>query len=234
MRMLLAALVLVSAGCGTMGSRYAPETRAPASHIVARETTEAEQPRPAPLERRSTPPGRKIIFNGSLLLQVPDSAAPEKEMRRIVKEAGGWVHKVEGTNFTLRVPADRFHSVMERLAGLGKLIDRRLSGTDVTEEYLDLEIRLRNAEKVLERLTALLEKAKDVKEAIAVEKELARVAGEIERMKGRLRYLSDQVAHSTIEVSFQRSMPSRIAAKSPDFPFPWIREMGFDRLTSFR
>jgi hypothetical protein len=232
--MLLAALVLVSTGCSTMVRSYAPETRAPAAHVADRAIAEAEQPNPSPLERQSTPPGRKIIFNGSLFLQVPDTAAPEREMQRIVKEAGGWVHKVEGTNFTLRVPADRFHSVMERLSGLGKLIDRRLSGTDVTEEYLDLEIRIRNAEKVLERLTALLEKAKDVKEAIAVEKELARVAGEIERMKGRLRYLSDQVAHSTIVVSFQRSMPSRIAAKSPHFPFPWIREMGFDHLTSFR
>ena len=179
-------------------------------------------------------PDRKIIFHGSLLLQVPDPTEPEKQVRSIVEEAEGWVHKIERSSFTLRVPAARFHDVLGRLATLGNLIDRKVSGTDVTEEYLDLGIRIQNAENLRKRLIALLEMAKDVKEALAVERELARVTGEIERMKGRLKFLKDQVAFSTIVVTFQRTVPVHVASRGPKFPFPWIRDMGIDDLLQFR
>jgi len=234
MRKVLITMALASAGCAA--AKESPEfaySTALDVQAVAGVPTPKEVSAPS-IPREPAHPDRKIIFSGSLLLQVPDPELPEKEMRRIVEEAQGWVHKIEGTSFTLRVPADRFQSVMDQLTRLGKLIDRKVSGTDVTEEYFDLEIRLQNAENVRKRLAALLEKAKDVKEAIEVEKELARVSEEIERMKGRLRYLYDQVAHSTIVVSFQRTVPPHLAAKSPRFPFPWIRDLGIDHLTHFR
>ena len=193
-------------------------------------------PKAAPATPATSPVrgDRKTIFHGSLLLQVPDPGSSEKLVRSLDEEVGGWIHGIQGTTFTLRIPADHFHSLLNRLTMLGNLINRTVTGTDVTEEYLDLEIRIKNSESVRKRLIALLEKVKDVKEALSVERELARVTGEIERMKGRLKYLKDQVAFSTLTVTLQRTMPVHVAVRSPHFPFPWIHEMGIDDLFQFR
>ncbi len=77
-------------------------------------------------------------------------------------------------------------------------------GEDVTEEYLDLRIRLDNLEKARLRYLDLLNKAQNVGETLAVEKELERITMEIERLKGRIGYLERVVRFSTIQVVFER------------------------------
>jgi hypothetical protein len=181
-----------------------------------------------------SPPDRKVIFTGSLLIQVPDPESLEKSIRAIAEGAQGWIHKVEGTVLTLRIVSAEFHTVMERLAALGKVMDRKVSGTDVTEEYRDLQVRIENADQVRKRLVALLEKANDVKAALEVERELARLTEEIERFKGRLRWLADQIQYSTIVVDLRRTIPPAYEQPQVAFPFPWIREIGLEGLLHFR
>lgn len=180
------------------------------------------------------PEDRKIVFAGQLQLQVPDPDAAEKEVRGIVEQAKGWVHKADGKVFTLRVPAASFQDVMERLSGIGKVIDRKMSGADVTEEFHDLNIRIENAEKVRRRLLELLDKAKDVAEALQVERELARLSEEIERMKGKLKLMSEQIAHSTIVVALHHTVPAACMPQAPSYPFPWIRRLGLEELMGFK
>lgn len=237
MRSAAVVLALTTAGCAHAALRSAES--GPAFAAARPEAEFGEAPRtaaPAPTAAAAEPAriDRKIIFHGSLSLQVPDPEAPEREMRRIVEAVAGWVHKIEGTTFTLRVPAEKFHATLDQLSRLGRLLDRRVSGTDVTEEFLDLQVRIDNAESVRKRLIALLEKALMVKEAIEVERELARLSEEIERMKGRLKYLGEHSAHSTIIVTFQRLAPVHVPVTSPRFPFPWIRELGHEPLLRFR
>jgi hypothetical protein len=239
MKAAAAVLALAAAGCAHAARAFAEPGPgfAAAEMEAARASAYGSPTSPSPLPAPPSEPARadrKIIFHGSLSLQVPDVEAPERELRRIVEEAAGWVHKIEGSAFTLRVPAEKFHAVLDRLSRLGRLLDRRVSGTDVTEEFLDLQIRIENAESVRKRLVALLDKALGVKEAIEVERELARLSEEIERMKGRLKYLADQAAHSTILVSFQIRPVARVPVIVPNYPFPWIRELGHEPLLHFR
>ncbi len=189
----------------------------------------------APDVERPASQDRRIIFNGSLMLQVADPDAAEKEARRAVETAKGWVHRIDGATFTLRVPSALFMDTVEALAKLGRVLDRKVAGTDVTEEYKDLQIRIDNAEKLRARIAALLDKAKDVKEALEVERELARVTEDLERLKGRLNAMSDAVTFSTIVVVFHRSASVRPASAVPvRFPFRWVRELGIERLTEVR
>jgi len=81
------------------------------------------------------------------------------------------------------------------------------SGRDVTEEYIDLEARLRNLRRQEERLLEILDRAESVKDVLEVERELGRVRGEIERLEGRLRYLSNRVEFATITVELLEPEP---------------------------
>jgi len=55
-----------------------------------------------------------------------------------------------------------------------------------------------------DRLRALLDKAQDVKDILAIEKELGRVQGDIDSMQARLKSLKGKVDLSSITVSIKR------------------------------
>ena len=55
-----------------------------------------------------------------------------------------------------------------------------------------------------DRLRALLDKAQDVKDILAIEKELGRVQGDIDSMQARLTALKGQVDLASIDVSISR------------------------------
>jgi len=164
----------------------------------------------APSEDESTylPTTRPMLVkNGSLSLEVAAFAEAEKRVREIATAHGGFVSasslnkdadgRIRGT-LSLRVPADRFEAAVEELSTIGKLRHKEVTGTDVTEEYVDLEARLRNLQNERERLRTLFDRSGKVSEILEVEKELARVQGEIEQITARIRLLQNQVSLSTI------------------------------------
>jgi hypothetical protein len=183
-----------------------------------------EAPPPAQQERQ-------VLYTGSLALQVPDPEGLELEVSTIAKGYGGWVSKIERPRIVLRVPAARFEEAMKALSQLGQVLDRKISGQEVSDQFRDLRIRLENAEKLRARLAALLEQAKNVQDALAVEKELGRVTEEIERLKGQIAAMTDSVAFSAITLELRRSLP--LAARQRRFPFPWVHRLGAESLFRF-
>ncbi len=188
-------------------------------------------PPEAPPERTAEQQERAVIYTGSLSLQVPDPEGLEVEAGAIARQHGGWVQKIERPRITVRVPAARFEEAMKAFSALGQVLDRKISGQDVTDQFRDLRIRLENAEKVRVRLAALLEQAKTVQDALAVEKELGRVTEEIERYKGQIAAMQDRIAFSTITLELRRSLP--IALRHRRFPFPWVHRLGAEALLRF-
>jgi hypothetical protein len=78
----------------------------------------------------------------------------------------------------------------------------REEAQDVSEEFVDLEARISSSKKLEEQYILLLEKQTEkVEDLLAIEKELARVRLEIERLEGRVRYLTNQVALSTVHLT---------------------------------
>jgi hypothetical protein len=78
-----------------------------------------------------------------------------------------------------------------------KSIDAR----DVTEEYIDLESRMKNKRSYLEQYRQILKGARTTEDVLKVSEEIRQIEEELESVEGRLRYLSDQVAMSTLELS---------------------------------
>jgi hypothetical protein len=143
----------------------------------------------------------------------------------------GYLVQRGDASIKVRVPAAQFQATLEGLGKLGDELHRDVSADDVTEEYADLEIRLRNAEVVRQRLETLLAKAGNVEEALTVERELGRVTGTIEELKGKLKLLSELVAFSTITVNFQARGVEHVSSEHP-LPFDWLKELGLSNLLS--
>jgi hypothetical protein len=156
--------------------------------------------------------GPSIVQTASLALSVPrnefDSAI--QRARTIATGAGGFVvsssasqgeemRLVRGT-LVVRVPERAYARVMEQLAGLGRVEAQEEAGSDVSQELVDLQARIRHLEAVEAQLLGFLEQADTVAEALTVQSELNRVQLELEQARGRLGYLEDQVAFATISL----------------------------------
>ena len=73
---------------------------------------------------------------------------------------------------------------------------------DVTEEYVDISARLRTKTDLKERYTQLLSRANTVTEMLEIEKQIGELQAEIESIEGRMKYLSQQVKYSTLDLNY--------------------------------
>jgi len=180
---------------------------------------------------REVPIGQRVVvYTAAFRIVVHDVFVAVQDTRRIAQEMGGYVQRIQGDAVTIRVPAERFQAAVERLEALGQVSHREVEATDVTDEYVDLQARLKNAQAVRERLVALLQKAEDVKSALEVEKELNRVGAEIEQLQAKIEVLKNRVAYSTITVTFERVAQQTHFRGVARLPFAWLRELDPNRL----
>ena len=187
---------------------------------------------PGPGAEVAVPRKPMLIYIAGMWLVVDDVTAALSQVEAMARELGGYLGRRDDASITIRVPSARFDEALARVEKLGDVRRRDVSVEDVTEEFLDLEIRLKNLRAVRARLEKLLEKAKTVEEAVLLERELARVAGEIDRIEGRMKFLQDRATFSTITVHAQPRPREVIGAATPRLPVPWLGELGLGRLLS--
>lgn len=168
---------------------------------------------PAPGQIVAQPPGeallhRRVIRIGQLAIEVETFDDAARRLLAIAEAAGGFMADssyadeggVRRGTFVLRVPAARFGDVVRQVEGLGVVKRRQITGQDVTEEFVDLEARVRNLERQEARLLAFMERATKIPDLLTIANEVARVRGEIERLTGRLRFLANKVELATVQV----------------------------------
>ena len=152
--------------------------------------------------------GRDIIYRGSISVAAPDVEAATREATNIVQGMGGIVFGQRvlslpeaSSSLTFKVlPAD-FIAALDRLAGVGELLDRRLNADDVTERLVDFRSRISTAEASVIRLRTLLEEAADLEDVALIERELLHRETDLETLRGQVRTLSDAVALATIDMT---------------------------------
>jgi hypothetical protein len=102
----------------------------------------------------------------------------------------------------IRVPAARLDSLVNDLKTMeGEVVTTSIDARDVTEEYIDLETRLENKRQYLEQYRQLLKTTKTTEDVLKVTEQIRLLEEELESVQGRLKYLADQVALSTLELS---------------------------------
>ncbi|MFQ6059042.1 MAG: DUF4349 domain-containing protein [Anaerolineae bacterium] len=209
--MAVSILSAVTLGCAPARPAAMP-TPAP---MVVEKAVERAAIVEAPIEAGKLAPigERMIIRTADLAIKVEDTEQALAQIKGIATALGGYVASsniwrasegLRGT-VTLRVPAESFDAAMEQIKDVGLEVEREsISGQDVTEEYTDLDARLRNLEatekELLELLTEVREKTRKAEDVLAVHRELTNIRGQIEQVKGRMQYLERMTALATITV----------------------------------
>lgn len=210
-------LFLAVVGCGAAPRPMA--VPAPPTVVVEREVVVEVPAAEAPVgygvadEEKARIAERMVIHTVDLRLIVKDTQASLEAVQSLAGELGGYVassrtwHTEEqlSASLTLRVPADQLNTALEKLRALALEVDSEsITGEDVTQEYVDLEARLRNEEAYEKELLALLtetrERTSRAEDILAVYERLTEVRGRIEQIKGRMQYLENMSAMATITV----------------------------------
>lgn len=181
------------------------------------------------------PGGPLLIYQAELHLAVFEVEATQRAVVTIARELGGYLSYQDDTRVTIRIPAKKFQDSIEKLERVGDVVHRNIQAIDVSEEFRDTTLRLRNAEVVRERLEAILARADKVEDALKVQAELGRVTELIETLKGKLRYMQDRIAYSTVTVHFQPRPSEQIGEPEVySLPFPWLDQLGLPALLNLR
>jgi len=105
---------------------------------------------------------------------------------------------------SVRVPAAQFNQVMDEIRAVGaRVIQEKVTGQDVTEEFMDLEARIKKQKALELQFLEIMKRAGKVDDALSVQRQLAEVRTEIEKLEGRRRFLENQSSLSTINVTLQ-------------------------------
>ncbi|MFP4345665.1 MAG: DUF4349 domain-containing protein [Anaerolineales bacterium] len=214
-RLLLVALLLLllMAGCASESLVETGMRQEADEYSFAEEEPAGGAPAQAQGTGAPLPQQRMIVYTGDLNLVVRDTLEVQDEIGELVDDLDGYVLSTDSyryaegllrVNMSLRVPAERFQEAMSALRSLALEVNREsVSAQDVTQEYVDLESRLRALEAKAERLEALMEEAEDTEAVLAVYEELSATQEEIEQVKGRMQYLERSAAMATINVSLE-------------------------------
>lgn len=171
---------------------------------------------------------RKLIRRANLTLEVSPGGVDNASTQtmHIVRTYQGYIEsssmsvaqdKHQSTVFymTARVPSEHLDQAIEEISGLGTVTQSDISEQDVTEQYVDLDARIKNKVVQEQRLLQILGNAVTVGELLQVEGELSRVRSDIESMKGRQNLLDKSSAMSFLTMAMVEQ-----GARKPT-PSPW-------------
>jgi hypothetical protein len=135
------------------------------------------------------------------------------------------VESLDGARAVLRVPAGRFEEIYARLLTLGDVLEKSVTVQDITDQFTDVDLRLRIAEAARRRMVELLAKAKGEKEKLSILKEIERLSTQIEYLSAQRETLLKmaQFARITLEVEARSFEQGR--ADEPIGAFAWIADL---------
>jgi hypothetical protein len=171
---------------------------------------------------------RKIVYRANITMQVEDYAKAQTALQNLIHLSDGYMLQFSdqktgselGGSFTIKIPASGFTGFLAQLEKIEHLdYQSSVKGTDVTEEFVDLESRLKARQVVEARLLSFMEKATRADDLLKFSQQLGEVQTEIERIKGRMRYLNQNVAYSTIEIRLYQTVEPGPSAKKKETAF---------------
>ena len=157
---------------------------------------------------------RLVIRTGTIHMVVENINASVESIIKYTESKNGWVvnskvterEKVPSGSTTIRVPIEIFDEAMTYFKELSKKVSYEgTQGRDVTEEYTDLQSRLRNLEATETQLLEIMERSGTIPNVLAVQRELTNVRSQIEQTKGRIQYLEENAEMATITINLALS-----------------------------
>jgi hypothetical protein len=239
--------VLLLASCKkeeTMASETTAPQAAPAAEKMAARDDAAAPPAgaapaspgtPAPAAR-SRLDSRKLVRTVDLALEVAATTPVAEAIQKVALDLGGYVGSVNAERcddllyyrLTIRVPVERLDSALAAVKKLAVRVDHEQVATeDVTDQYVDLDARVRTLQATERELQALLaesrQKSRKVEEIMAVYRELTEIRSQIEQIAGQLANLDKLAAFSTLNVQLTPTEAARPVAVAGWQPSETVR-----------
>jgi hypothetical protein len=159
---------------------------------------------------------RKLIKNGEVYYKTKSLTETKKRILEALKTYKGYVAKENAYDYSenpqeeliVRIPSQNFDEFLNTiLKGADKVDSKKIDIEDVTEEFVDIEARLKNKKALENKYQELLKQAKDMEDILAITREMNSIREEIESTEGRLKYLSSQVNYSTLKINYYQNKP---------------------------
>lgn len=154
---------------------------------------------------------RKITKSGSLSILVETAETTAQNIQAIAGSMAGYVSDsylyevtpgVKAGAITIRVPADKFDDTINRIKELAiKVESENINANDVTDQFIDLEARLKNLKAQESQYLDILKKATAVEDVLKVTNQLNQVRQQIDSFQGQLKYLNSQIDLSSITIN---------------------------------
>lgn len=163
---------------------------------------------------------RKLIKNGDLEFETDDLQESRKVLLAAVAKHSAYISSDQAFKSTgrksntviVRVPSTKFDAFLaDATEGVEKFERKEINVQDVTEEFLDIEARVKTKKELESRYLALLSKANSISDILEIERQIGQLRAEIESIEGRLKYLQNQVSYSTLSLSFFERVPGDTA-----------------------
>ncbi len=171
------------------------------------------QQKEMPVQQEQDVVSKKIIKDGRIGVRVTELEQTKSRIDSLLKIYRGYYANESFSNtdwessyvLRIRIPADDFDKfVAEIKSGKGEILYQEIDSRDVTDQFIDLETRLENKRSYLKRYADLLQQAKTIKEILDIEERIRVLEEEIESTTGRLKYLSNQVDLSTLNLTISK------------------------------
>ena len=163
---------------------------------------------------------RKLITTGGISFETDDIVLSRTNIIEAVKKYNAYISSEReyksssrlNNTIIIRVPAQNFNKLLDKVSeGVKKLDSKQIEVQDVTEQFLDVQARLKTKKELELRYLELLKKANTVSEILEIEKELGTLRSDIESTEGKLKYLKNQIGFSTLTITFYEEIASQTA-----------------------
>ncbi len=184
----------------------------------------------APAANRVRAIPRKLIRTVNLQLEVRDTEKVAAQVQALAVRLGGYVGSSNGQRqgelmyytLTLRVPVERLDEALKAIRALAVRVNQEHQQVDdVTDQYVDLDARMRTLEATENELRALLaesrQRARKVEEIMAVYQQLIEVRSQIEQIRTQLNSFDKLAALSTINLELVPTEAARPVVASDDW-----------------
>ncbi len=162
-----------------------------------------------------------VIYEADVSVTVDSVATALTQVQTIAESMGGMVGSMSSTEgqdqqqatITIRVPQDQFLTALSRLAGLGTIQSQQVTSQDVTEQFIDLQARLKSAQLEEQSFQALLDKANTVDDILTIQEQLTQIQTQIEDLQGQIDYTQHRIDLATINVTL--NVPTKNVGQPP-------------------
>ncbi|SFQ34518.1 protein of unknown function [Psychrobacillus psychrotolerans] len=175
------------------------------------QSVDAEREQESVAEETAAPSTRMIIHQARISTNVKDLKKAQHNMEQRVKDYGGYIvesnvylesDETSSGKMIVRIPEKHFETFLsEAEVEASKVLEKNVTGQDVTEQYVDLSSRVKSKRAVEERLLAFMKDAEKTEDLLKISSDLAKVQEEIEVLVGKIKYLENQTSFSTIELT---------------------------------